>query len=178
MSLSSSLITYTLIWLITFSLSHQKMAQSTTLPLLAFFPTCILAYWRFPGDAHAPSHPYDVKEYVIRVIRSPSSTAPGASSDARVPVVGTFSIAKQVLAYLKGVSSHLCSCRCLLTPFCIFSDISYCSVSVGSDHMVKPSLLMGIDEPLSPVTSSPLFLFSLQGPMVIMSHFLGVFFFF
>lgn len=177
MSLSSSVITYTLIWLITCSLSHQKMAQSTTLPLLASFPTCILVHLWFPGDAHAPSPSYHVKEYVIQVIRPPSSTTPGSSSDAHVPFVGTFSMGKQVPACWKGVFWHLCSCRCLLTPFYIFSDESDRSSSVRSDQVVKPLLLTGIDEPLSPVTNSPLFLSSLQGPTVIMSDFLGVFFF-
>lgn len=167
MSLSSSVITYTLIWLITCSLSHQKMAQSTTLPLLAFFPMCILGYWRFPGDTHAPSHPYNVKEYVMRVIRPPSSTAPGCSSDAHVSVVGTFSTRKQVPASSKGVSSQLCSCRCLLTPFYIFSDASYC---VSSLHCSWASMNLCCPSPAHHYYYFPL--------RCQWSDFLGVFFFF
>lgn len=144
------------------------MAQSTTLPLLAFFPSCILAYWRFPGDAHAPSHPYDVKEYGIRVIRPALSTTPGSSSDAHVPIVGTFSIRKQVPAYWKGVFWHLSiSLVMWATAVHLWGQTTWSSLRCSLQHRWT----------FVACHSSPLFLFCLQGPMVIMSHFLGVFFF-
>lgn len=114
MSLSSSVITYTVIWLITCSLSHQKMAR--TPHCLCWLPSQ-RATWRL-GDFQV-MHKYPAIHTMLKNMWFMWFT-PGSSSDAHVPVVGTFSMGKQVPACWKFVFWYLCSGRCLLTPFYIF----------------------------------------------------------